>query len=131
MDIYCATCREPWDHHHMREDEIWETWDGCDDSETHERAKAFIADPLRTLTPELREAFDERGWKFGATIFTILRCSCCDANEADNGPPDKDEVEQRKAGMLLVEEGLGDDHDGLISTLNDFEYLGLFDGKEL
>lgn len=115
----------------MREDEIWETWDGCDDSETHERAKAFLADPKRTLTPELREALGERGWKFGATVFTILECSCCDVNEADNGSPNKDEVEQRKAGMLLVEEGLGDDHDGLISTLSDFENLGLFDGKEL
>jgi len=127
MDVYCATCREPWDSYHMRHDAVWELWDGGDDSESHVMCKSFLDDPKRTLTPQIREAFEYDGWVFGATIFTILECPCCDPNEIHNGSPDKDEVERRKAGMLIVEEGLVDDHDGLISTLNDFEQMGLFD----
>ena len=111
----------------MRHDAVWELWDGCDDSESHILCKSFLDDPKRTLTPKIRQAFEEDGWTFGATIFTILSCPCCDPNEVHNGTPDQEKVEQRKQAMLAIEEGLGDDHDGLISTFNDFETLGLFD----
>jgi len=120
MDIHCATCREPWDHYHMREDEIWEIWDGIDDSPTHLMCKKFLADPRRTLTKEIREALSEKGWEFGATIYSILRCCCCASNEAHNGPDDNEKIEYRKEARLLLEELLGDDHDGLISEINTF-----------
>lgn len=127
MDITCATCREPWDSYHMRHDAIWEVWDGGEGSESHELCKGFLADPRRSLTPPVRAALEDDGWKFGATIFTILRCPCCDANEDHNGTPNAEKVAHRKEAYLMLEESLGDDHDGLISTLNDFDYVGAFD----
>ena len=125
MDITCATCKEPWDNHHMREDAIWEVWDGCEESESYKLCKAFLADAGRSLTPPVRSALKEDGWMLGGTIYCILECPCCKPNEAHNGALDKEKVEDRKAAYLVLEEGLAGDDDGFIATLNDFEHAGL------
>ncbi len=109
----------------MREDAIWEVWDGCGESESYTLCKKFLADPGRSLSPPVRAALKDDGWMFGNTVYCILECPCCAPNEAHNGEFDKDKVEARKEAYLVIEEGLAGDDDGLIATLNDFEYAGL------
>ena len=128
MDVYCATCQEPWDHHHMLQDEPWEIWDGVDDSSSHLLIKKFL-DGSKTSIPEMmREDLAEKGWIFGRTIVCILACSCCASNAcepdrlSDAEPPDDAKnVALRKKLRLEAEELMGDDLDGLISTLTSID----------
>jgi len=48
MDVYCATCREPWDSYYLR----------------HELGESGTA--LR-----------EEGWRFGASRLAVLHCPAC------------------------------------------------------
>lgn len=116
MDVYCATCQEPWDHHHMLHDEPWEAWDGIDDSSSHLLIKKFAEGPKTSIPKMLREDLEQKGWKFGKNIVTILECVCCASNAGEGEP--KDKVQLRKELRLEAESLLGDDLDGLISTLN-------------
>lgn len=115
MDVTCATCQEPWDHHHMLFDEVWECWDGIDDSSSHLLIKKWLKGPKTSIPPMLREDLEDRGWKFGKTIVCILECTCCASNVGDAEDPEL--VKVRKQLRLEAEELLGDDLDGLISTL--------------
>ncbi len=114
---------------------IWEAWDGIDDSWSFDLCQAFLSDPKRTLTRDIRSALAEDSWTFGHTIFTILHCPCCASNEMDRNSGCEADDQARKGfpgaparveAYLMLEEMLGDDHDGLISTLNDFDALSLF-----
>jgi len=54
------------------------------------------------------------GWKFGSSRLVVLHCPCCPAN---GGLKDADE----RAGITQdLADLLGDDEDGLASTLEDF-----------
>lgn len=120
MDIKCATCQEPWEHYHLREDLIWDIWDGEDDSSSHVLCKKFLADPQRTLTPMIRADLEEAGWKFGSTIYSIHRCACC-PDESELSDEEKASIAERIELRSVAEELLGDDHDGLISTMTDVD----------
>lgn len=121
MDIKCATCQEPWDHYHMLQDEPWEAWDGVDNSSSHLLVKKFLESDRSSIPKMLRGLLEARGWKFGRSIVTILRCPACGSEgEEDAG------VVARKELRLVAEELLGDDVDGLISTLEDVDnYLDM------
>jgi len=128
MDITCATCQEPWEHHHMLQDEVWETWDGVDDSSSHLLIKKFLEGPKTSIPPMLRDDLKARGWVFGRTIVCILECCACASNAAetdrlsDDGPvEDPEDVATRKSLRLEAEELMGDDLDGLISTLRSID----------
>lgn len=124
MDVTCATCQEPWDHHHLLQDMVWDVWDGVDDSSSHLLIKKFLKGPKTGIPPMLRDDLKEHGWEFGRTVVCVLACSCCASNAAepdrldDTEPPiDADDVATRKRLRLEAEELLGDDLDGIISTL--------------
>lgn len=114
MDIYCATCQEPWESFHMLSDAVWDIWDGWDDSSSHLLVKRFLADPKKGLGPMLREDMADKGWVFGKTVICILECPCC------HGQTDEDPegVKARKEAMLEVEELMAGDLDGIISSLS-------------
>lgn len=114
MDVTCATCQEPWDHHHMLHDEPYEIWDGIEDSSSGLLLKKWKASSKTKIPAMMREDLEERGWKFGRCIVTILRCPCCDQyDELD----DEETIATRKQLRIEAEQLLGDDLDGLISTL--------------
>jgi len=116
MDIKCATCQEPWDHHHLLHDLVWDIWDGTDDSSSHLLIKKFLESDKTSMPKMLRDDLAEHGWKFGKSIVCVLECGCCASNAGDG--EDKDEVATRKHLRLEAESLLGRDLDGLISTLN-------------
>ena len=115
MDVFCATCQEPWDHHHLLHDLPDEVWDGDDDSSSDLLRKKFAASTKTTIPPMLREDLKEHGWVFGRTIVCILECGCCASNAGEG--EDKEKVQERKDLRLEAEALMGDDLDGLISTL--------------
>ena len=116
MDMKCATCQEPWEHHHLLQDLPLEIWDGVDGSETHKIVLDFKASTRNEIPEEMREGLAEEGWEFGRTIVSVLKCCCCGDNLGSN--PVDDEVETRRALRLEAEQILGDDLDGLISALS-------------
>ena len=57
------------------------------------------------------------GWKFGRSRLAVLRCPCCPKDGA--GLPDAEERTRIVRELTLL---LGDDEDGLASTLEDFGF---------
>ena len=105
MDVRCTNCGEPWDQHHLRHDEIWETdlpesvkekWDG-------------------KLTPKVLKAFEANGWKFLGSLYAIQQCPGC----KDQKPTKASKARAEMASVLA--DVLGDDADGLVSELSDLE----------
>jgi hypothetical protein len=116
MDVYCATCREPWDQHHMRHDEqhelglpdfMFEGWDGT-------------FKPSSEGDAQLRREFAKRGWEFGSSVLVILRCPCC-PKQGDMSEEEKVAARERAELQALMGELLGDDLDGLACELEDME----------
>lgn len=116
MDIYCATCQEPWEAYYLLNDVVWEIWDGEDNSSTHLLIEKFLKSPKTSIPQMLREDLAAEGWVFGRTIVCVLSCGCCSSNAAEGKDPEK--VSARKAIRLEAEDMLGDDLDGLISALS-------------
>jgi hypothetical protein len=109
MDVYCATCGEPWDSHHLLYDEVWE-WDLPEAI-----AQNFRRNP-RFSGPEdpVRMAAKQVGWEFaGASPLAILRCPGCPESEP---LPD---AGNRIAVTRLAAQMLAGDEDGLIVELSD------------
>lgn len=108
MDVYCANCGEPWDHHHMRNDEPWE-W-GLPECQVRQLVRngrfSGPGDPVR-------KAAEEAGWQFaGNTPYAILHCPCCrNASERPQGI-----LRQRILAAAVV---LPNDEDGLVVELHD------------
>ncbi len=124
MDVYCATCQEPWDHHHMLHDIAWDVWDGSEDSSSHLLVRKFLEGPKASIPKLLREDLKESyGWVFGRTVVCILRCACCEAQEGDPDfeADDPEIIEERKQLRLQYEELLGDDLDGIISQMTSID----------
>ena len=104
MDVTCAKCQEPWDNHHLRYDEIWET------NLTEEVKKNWDG----KLTPEIKQAFERNGWRFvGGSIYAIAQCPVC------KDQPTTSDGQHRVDIRAALAEVLGDDVDGLITELND------------
>lgn len=109
MDVHCTTCNEPWDIYHLRHEAIYET------DLTPTKAKAWgKLPPERLLSSLFREKFRAAGYEFGMSVMVVLRCPACPKGAKLN--PDKAAL---KGGIAEI---LGDDEDGLASTL---EELGL------
>jgi hypothetical protein len=106
MDVYCTTCSEPWDTHHLWHEAIHET-----DLSQEEADAWFALTPRDRLQPKYREAFCRAGWEFGRSVINVTRCPAC----PENARPDP----ERLATKASLEELLGEDEDGLASTFND------------
>lgn len=116
MDVYCATCQEPWEAYYLLSDVVWDIWDGEEESSSHLLIKKFLKGPKTSIPPMLREDLAAEGWTFGRTIVCVMTCGCCSSNAAEGEDPEK--VKARKDLRLEAEAMLGDDLDGLISTLS-------------
>lgn len=136
MDVYCATCNEPWEHYHLLNDLVWDAWDGVDDSSSHLLIKKFLRGPKTSIPEMLRKDLEGQGWKFGRTIVCVLECCCCASNAcepdrlSDEEPAEDHEgflnmpnVKLRKELRLEAEQLMGDDLDGLISTLTTIDHF--------
>lgn len=126
MDVRCATCQEPWETYHLREDMIWDIWDGIDDSSSHVLCKNFLADPSRRLTPMVRADLEEHGWKFGETIYAIHQCACC-PDESELSDKQKSDAKDRIELRNTLESLMATDHDGLIlemTTVDTYMNIG-------
>ena len=66
-DIHCQRCGEPWDTYHLRHDAIHET----DLPEEERRTWNGI------LSPRVRTAFQEVGYEFGTSVYSVTHCPCC------------------------------------------------------
>lgn len=110
MDVYCTTCREPWDTHHLWQDAIHET----DLDETETACWLKLPGPER-LRPKYRQAFAAAGYIFGTTVLNVIRCPGCPPNA--KAPPDLDLLNLKSDLEFL----LADDGDGLAS---EFSNLG-------
>src|SRR5690606_35897844 len=115
MDVYCATCQEPWEDFFMLHEAVWDAWDGIDNSSSHLLIQRFLSGSKTSLSSMLRDDLKEKGWVFGKTVISILECPCCASNAGED--EGNELVKRRKAIRLEVEALLGDDLDGLISTM--------------
>lgn len=101
MDIYCPTCHEPWDHHHLLHDASHETnlpTDLCNASDMHRMFNYML------------EAMQGEGWKFsGESVLSFIRCPCC--------PKDSPTVDDSRYVIIEIN---GDDIDATVSDLNEF-----------
>ncbi|HEY3856319.1 MAG TPA: hypothetical protein VGO67_18190 [Verrucomicrobiae bacterium] len=107
MDVHCSACGEPWNVYHLRNDAIFETDLG------HEETKIWreLSPGLR-LAARYREKFRAAGWEFGASILDVMRCPAC----PKDAKPDPDKA-FLKAGLVEI---LGDDEDGIAAAMEDF-----------
>ena len=107
MDVHCSTCGEPWDVRHLRHDAIFET--DLDPA----KAEAWTQLPAKLrLAPRYREKFEAAGYQFGASFLDVIHCPACPKGAQPD--PEKAAV---KAELVQL---MGDDEDGLASTLEDF-----------
>jgi hypothetical protein len=67
------------------------------------------------LTPKFRKLFTAAGWKFGSSIYAVLRCPACKSHGAREDAADRREI------VAMAAEILGDDEDGLVSFLEEME----------
>lgn len=98
MDVYCATCREPWDTYHLRHDEPWEygDWTGWSGEI-----------PLRLW----RDRAGKAGWRFGSSVLVIYHCPAC--------PTDAETNEELGATRDTLADLLGDDEDAIAVMFED------------
>jgi hypothetical protein len=106
MDVHCTTCGEPWDVYHLRHEAIFET------DLSHAEAKAWTElSPSLRLIQRYRDKFKAAGYEFGASVMNVVRCPAC----PKDAKPDSDKV----AFKATIVEMLGDDEDGIASTLEE------------
>jgi hypothetical protein len=70
---------------------------------------------LRHELPKSAEEIEDEGWQFGRNRLVVLHCPCCPKD--GSGLPNASE---RAAITKELAELLGEDVDGLASTLEDF-----------
>lgn len=100
-DVRCASCGEPWDTWHLREDAIWET----------ELPKTVKKGFDGKLTEDIRKAFKAVGWEFGLTLYNIRHCPGCPKGSEPKNSPMAD----------AIEEVFGEDEDGIVTELEDLQ----------
>ena len=108
MDIYCASCQEPWDTYHLRHDAIYET----DLSDYQIQVWSSLNNKLKS---PYREAFQKAGYVFGNSILSLRRCPSC--------PKDAVENTGKTEAVDILADMLGDDEDGLAAMLEDYESI--------
>ena len=101
MDVYCATCKEPWEVAHMLQEAPFDAWDGMEGSVSHVLIHRFLSGKTkdRRLPSELRDMLKEHGWVFADRHpVAILECSACGGCHAEgNG-----EIQKRKDEVLMI-----------------------------
>jgi hypothetical protein len=102
-DIHCQRCGEPWDTYHLRHDAIHET----ELSEEERRTWNGI------LSPRVRAAFQEAGYEFGSSVYSVTRCPCCEAGMRLN--------EDHHEKVETIHDLLGDDFDGIQAEMEDLD----------
>jgi len=108
MDIYCATCGEPWDTEHLRQDLIYDV--GAHEDEAEHWLKVPQKD---RLSPFYRDLFRSEGWEFGSSLFDIRRCSAC---------PEGASLDPERASLrTMIVDLYGDDEDAIAFTFEDFQ----------
>ena len=107
MDVHCSSCNEPWDAYHLRHDAIFET--DVKPTEAQVWRKMSFS---QQLSRRYREKFKMAGYEFGASILNLLHCPCC--------PKDAKPDPERAALKASIEDLLGNDTDGIASTMEDF-----------
>lgn len=115
VDIMCPNCGEPVEFYYMMKQAIWDTPDGQAFGPVWDSERAEGRNPM--LIPEVRQALEEAGWRFTSKecILSFDRCPCCKHHD---GPPALDE--DRSMARAEIVALLGDDVDGIASTLEDF-----------
>lgn len=112
MDVYCARCREPYDHTHLLEDEL--TLSDEAGTLTAEQISSFTGN---LLDPAIVNVLQSAGWKFvGSSVFCIVQCPACHDEDLDARLLEGYEKRINEVKVLGVV--LGDDEDGLINELN-------------
>jgi len=71
-----------------------------------------------TISDPVREALEEEGWVFGATVLHIQKCPCCASQGVD---PSKPPV--ASAEIAALERILDGDLDGLASEIEDMQSI--------
>ena len=107
MDVHCSTCDEPWDTYHLQWEAIYDTGLPLDEAEAWRKLP-----PAEKLTKRLRDEFAAAGWEFGSSVLNVRHCPACPTEAQINA--EKDEIK------TVLEELLGDDHDGLAVTFEDY-----------
>jgi hypothetical protein len=107
MDVHCSSCGEPWDVYHLRHDAIYET-----DLDPEEAKSWLNLSPNERLNSRYREKFKVVGYQFGASVLNVIHCPAC----PKDARPDPD-IAAMKAELIEL---LGDDEDGIASTMEDF-----------
>lgn len=105
MDVHCTSCGEPWDTYHLRHDAIYDCNLSDAELESWKRAE-------NKLTAYDRAKFKDAGWEFGGTLMNVRHCPCC--------PKDAKPDPEKAAMKAGIEEALGNDIDGIASTMEDF-----------
>ena len=108
MDILCQTCDEPWDAHHLRYDAIHET------GLPEKQCKNWNGQ----LTPAIREEFRGARYAFGSSIYSLRSCPCC-----PKGAKPSEAGRKRALFADTAADLLGDDQDGLLAEISDFQDL--------
>lgn len=110
----CTNCEEPWEADHIKFDAIYETdLDEQTIKDFREWRDGDNKDQFK-LYPYIRKAFKDIGYVFGESLYHIIQCPCCKANGSTK---DKELSDKVKTVCSL----LGDDLDGIESTLEDLE----------
>ena len=113
MDVRCQRCGEAWSSYFLRH-EMW--------NDMGVRADAAGAgaefNRTSTISEPVRDALEEVGWLFGATVFHIQRCPCCDDQGVD---PSKPPV--ASAEIAALEGILDGDLDALASEIEDMQSI--------
>lgn len=108
MDVFCSTCREPWDVYGLMHEEIYNT------DLTEAEAKSWTElPPEQKLNDRYREKFRAESWEFGRSVINVIRCPCC--------PKDAKPDLENQAIRAALEDVLGNDEDGLAATFEDYE----------
>ena len=108
MDVHCSTCMEPWDACYLQQELITEIALRAD-----EMRRWWRQPPTQRLTPAIRQALQNAGWEFGASVLDVRHCPACPAGAR----PHPDRVFFKAALTELLE----DDEDGLAACLEDYE----------
>lgn len=107
MDIHCPSCDEPWDRHHLLQDEVHEWHLSPQDTKDFQSSGRFSGPNDRTL-----KAAEAAGWTFASkSVLSFTSCPCCKRRPA---LPDAD---SRRAGVSILADFLDGDEDALASEL--------------
>jgi hypothetical protein len=104
VDVYCATCDEPYEMDYLLHELPHEI----------KLPLPFIKDIAQgggKLNKIDREMFEKLGWEFGHNILVVVRCPSCGERKTNR---------ERASEYDMLAFFMGDDLDGLASEMEDF-----------